>query len=590
MPQGSDDSPSLMDTIRAHPVRSALLATPVALITICCAIAQSWQSFTDKKIPDWFSQNLGWVFVKYTAWQLWLFAASIVAFYCLVVYILFRPRRPGFGKKEYYEVLSKLAEGKRQKASGKESGGYSTLQAIAATAQQRSRDEALRPKPNLIAQFKYVGIYGMTGGAGITVRLEIRNAGTPSIADKFTATLSSDGFSDELFPAPMPPNAVYADETGGMRTIKPSDTLYQKLRQPIPSGDRVTGFLFYFAKGVSPAQLTAREPTEIVIRFRDVTFREYSVSSEGVTPLYPPGVVDPFTAISDTEEANATSVNAKIEHVKFYDTSDGQKPYLLMLVLVLVKNTGAPTAVSGWRLSFKSPEINVDHLKAAGRQTNRTLGDGIILYKKDSLIEKLDLNPVSPGIPVRGWLDYYFENKKLNDVLGKMFEMRIGFQDAFSLEGAVESSGLVEGPDKGDQTAYFPGIEPLRALAEAPDTLPANRTHVAIDRLYELGREGKAMLERLRHNKDPIPTQKDVEEWADKLAGIASSVGSYGEKTSFKVHYSYLGLPPITINADGFPAANAELAKSILAKLALKTALLARLLTEDQMKEFMPPS
>jgi hypothetical protein len=106
-----------MDTIRAHPVRSALLATPVALITICCAIAQSWQSFTDKKIPDWFSQKLGWVFVKFSAWQLWLFAASIVAFYCLAVYVLFRPRRPKFGPPEYGKLLRELAEKKRQKAS-----------------------------------------------------------------------------------------------------------------------------------------------------------------------------------------------------------------------------------------------------------------------------------------------------------------------------------------------------------------------------------------------------------------------------------------------------------------------------------------
>lgn len=306
MPQGSD-SPSLMDTIRAHPVRSVLLATPVALVTICCAIAQSWQSFTDKKIPDWFSQNLGWVFTKFPSWQLWLFAASIVAVYCLGVYVLFRPRRSTesrASRAKYFRVLSELAEKKTQKASDENSGGYSILASIAADARERSRDEALRPKPNLIAQFKYVGIYGMTGGAGITVRLEIRNTGTPSIADKFTATLSSDGFSDELFPAPMPPNACYADETGGMKTIKPSETLYQKLRQPIQSGNRVRGFLFYFAEGVSPAQLTAREPTEIVIRFRDVTFREYTVSSKGVKPLYPPGVVDQF---DDTGEEADTA-------------------------------------------------------------------------------------------------------------------------------------------------------------------------------------------------------------------------------------------------------------------------------------------
>ena len=83
---------SVIEWWKAHPVRNALLATPPVLFAACVAVAQAWPSFTDKKIPDWFSQNLEWVFVRYTAWQLWLFAASIVAFYCLVVYVLFRPR------------------------------------------------------------------------------------------------------------------------------------------------------------------------------------------------------------------------------------------------------------------------------------------------------------------------------------------------------------------------------------------------------------------------------------------------------------------------------------------------------------------
>ena len=117
MPRIVGDSPSLMDKIRGHPVRSVLLATPVALITICCAIAQSWPSFTDKKIPDWFSQNSGWVFMRYSPWQIWLFGASIVAVYCLIVYLLFRPRRPKFGSPEYAELLGELAERKRQKAT-----------------------------------------------------------------------------------------------------------------------------------------------------------------------------------------------------------------------------------------------------------------------------------------------------------------------------------------------------------------------------------------------------------------------------------------------------------------------------------------
>lgn len=308
-------------------------------------------------------------------------------------------------------------------APDESSGGYSTLNAIAERALQFPQ----QPRPELNAQFVSIIISGVAGGTGITVRLEIRNAGTPSIADKFTATLSSGGSTYELFPAPMPPHASYADETGEMKLIKPSDTLYEKLRKPIPSGDRVRGFLFYLAKGVSPAQLTASEPAEIVIRFRDVKYREYTVASEGMEALYPPGVIDQF-----------------------------------------------------------------------------------------------------------------------------------------ALEGAVEH------------------LE--------SDKLPANRIHMALDRLYELGREGEAMLERLKHNQEPIPKSKDVDAWANKLASIASSVGSYGEKTSFKVHYRHLGLPPAVLDVAGVPAPNAELAKSIQAKLSLKTALTARLLREDMLKELMPPT
>lgn len=320
-------------------------------------------------------------------------------------------------------VVAYRRECRARKLAG---GGNITLGAIAEQVRNRPPTP---PRPDLIAQIIYVGIFGMAGGAGITVRLEIRNAGTPSIADDFAATVSSHDSTYELFPAPIPPNASYSNETGDMKPIKLPDTLYEKLRKPIASGDRVRGFLFYFAKGVSPAQLTAMEPPEIVIRFRDVKYREYTVASEGMKALYPPGVVDQFV---DTESAT-------------------------------------------------------------------------------------------------------------------------------------------------DQ-------------AKLKDELPANRRHVALDRLYELGREGKAMLERLKQNQEPIPTSKDVDDWADNLASVASSVGSYAEKGSFKVHYQYLGLPPIVLDVKAYPAANAELAKSIKSKLSLKTALIARLLEADMAKMAMPHS
>jgi hypothetical protein len=128
--------------------------------------------------------------------------------------------------------------------------------------------------------------------------------------------------------------------------------------------------------------------------------------------------------------------------------------------------------------------------------------------------------------------------------------------------------------------AYEAQLQELRQQLDF-DRLPANRAHVALDRLYELGREGKAMLERLKRNLEPTPTPKDVDVWADKLASIGSSVGSYADKGSFKVHYRYLSVAPIVLDVTGVPAANVELAKSIQAKLSLKTELIARLLRED---------
>lgn len=152
-----------------------------------------------------------------------------------------------------------------------------------------------------------------------------------------------------------------------------------------------------------------------------------------------------------------TSLNAKIEQVKFYDRSDAQKPYLILSVLLLVENTGAPTAAKGWRLTFKSAGLNTVDFKAAGRQTDRDLGRGIILYKNDSLIEKLELSPLPPGTPARGCVDYYFENKKLSDLQGKPFEMEIAFRDTFGREGTANFAGVVQ--DTGGPASYFPGVE-----------------------------------------------------------------------------------------------------------------------------------
>ena len=136
---------------------------------------------------------------------------------------------------------------------------------------------------------------------------------------------------------------------------------------------------------------------------------------------------------------------------------------------------------------------------------------------------------------------------------------------------------------KSQRTSLLAQIKERDDELEACRTIPRNPAHIAIDRLYQLKKRGEAMLNRLKINQKPIPAEKDVSEWADKLSDIASHFGTYGEKGSFHVHYSYLGLPSFVTQVNDFPSEHQEMAKSIKTKLHLALSLNAKLIQDDML-------
>ncbi len=80
-----------MAFIRRHPVRNAALATFPAIGGTLYAVAQVWQSFTEQKIPDWYSTKLGVLRMHFSDSQLELWALLVAGAYFGVLYLLFRP-------------------------------------------------------------------------------------------------------------------------------------------------------------------------------------------------------------------------------------------------------------------------------------------------------------------------------------------------------------------------------------------------------------------------------------------------------------------------------------------------------------------
>ena len=87
-----DRGNSLIAILLRHPVRNALLATPPAIYSLLLGIAWAWTSFTDKKIPDWISEQLWWQYMTHHMLITGLIAIIAIAIYVLIIWIIFRHR------------------------------------------------------------------------------------------------------------------------------------------------------------------------------------------------------------------------------------------------------------------------------------------------------------------------------------------------------------------------------------------------------------------------------------------------------------------------------------------------------------------
>jgi hypothetical protein len=171
-------------------------------------------------------------------------------------------------------------------------------------------------RPNLRGHIVSVGLHAIGNGSALTVLLQITNSGPATIADDFTAILKCGELTRRLSTVHLPPNASFSDESGKVMHIDPSDMLYEKLIQPIPAGGRVSGFLFYVVKDVLPSLLTGATRYEITICFKDASPKRYFATNQGPsqkTPLYEPGVRDPFVSLNSGREKPLTGIRLRNE-------------------------------------------------------------------------------------------------------------------------------------------------------------------------------------------------------------------------------------------------------------------------------------
>lgn len=139
-------------------------------------------------------------------------------------------------------------------------------------------------------------------GTLITIKLQLTNTGSPTIADAWCITFLVDeslqGFPAIHFP---PGKLTFPDGRGGTFSIRPSEMIYEKLTVPVPEGGRVTGFLCFLAKDISFSRLSAEPLPKFTVHFRDVDGVEYQVTTGEVgTPMYEAGVDDPFLTVTST--------------------------------------------------------------------------------------------------------------------------------------------------------------------------------------------------------------------------------------------------------------------------------------------------
>ena len=132
------------------------------------------------------------------------------------------------------------------------------------------------------------------GGSWITVALRLTNSGPPTIATGFVAAVKSGTFYQHLSPMSLPETTRFFHD-GGIKQIKPSDLIHEKLTKAIPQGESITGYLIYIAGNIS-AEVLKNDWPEITIHFQDASGRKYKVMNVGGSdmPMHITGVQDPF--------------------------------------------------------------------------------------------------------------------------------------------------------------------------------------------------------------------------------------------------------------------------------------------------------
>jgi len=164
------------------------------------------------------------------------------------------------------------------------------------------REQYLKNKiENLRGDILQVGLGDVEElGAWITIVLRITNAGLPTTAVGFLATVKSGEFCKVLQPMSFPENTAFVFQ-GTSNQIKRSEMLHEKLTKAIPQGESVTGYLVYITADISGVALNEKWP-EITIHWDDASGKRYTAKNgeESDNPLHMTGIDDPFRGIADT--------------------------------------------------------------------------------------------------------------------------------------------------------------------------------------------------------------------------------------------------------------------------------------------------
>jgi len=115
-------------------------------------------------------------------------------------------------------------------------------------------------------------------------------------------------------------------------------------------------------------------------------------------------------------------------------------------------------------------------------------------------------------------------------------------------------------------------------------TLPQNPINVAMSRLRKLTKEGETMKRKLEKDQQPVPTEKEVQEWGARLIDLVQNCGTLTEHNRMQAAYHHLGFVDAVLIDLSCKKEYWNRAKEIGAKLIEARAIMARLIREDMVK------